>query len=73
MKRDLYFPRAARLATTKRLSFSNMSDDALEIWSIWFEEHHEQDYSDPRERSYFRVNYANLRAEIMWRNKEIPF
>lgn len=67
------FAMASRNATTKRINFADMSTDGLYVWVRWFEERHEQDYSDLRQRSYFRVNYANLKAELSWRHGEIPF
>lgn len=67
------FGHAGRTATTQRLKFTDMSDAALTVWKMWFEDHYEQDYSDPRERSYFRINKANCHAETIWRYSGIPF
>lgn len=62
-----------REATTVRLKCADMSDQELALWLVWFDEHNEQEWETPRERSYFRVNHANATAERSWRKREIPF
>jgi len=61
------------IATSGRINFADLTDELLLRWDEWFASVHEHDFLDPRKRSYFRVNFANLKAEIMWRKKEIPF
>lgn len=71
--KKLTFPAMERSAKTKALKFTDMSDAELNVWEKWFAEHHERDYSVPRERSYFRTNKANCHAETTWRYSGIPF
>jgi len=62
-----------RIFINGQLNFVNMSDGDLAAWSVWASKRHEQDYHDARQRSYFRINNANMTAEIHWRAGDIPF
>jgi len=59
--------------TQTRLNFVDMQDERLYEWKAWFDEHNEQMFESPRQRSYFRINAANMKAEIAWRNSTFPF
>lgn len=61
------------IAISGRIPLVNLTDDQLAAWLAWFALHDENEFTYPRQKSYFRINKANVIAERMWRNKEIPF
>lgn len=61
------------IAINGRIPLVNLTDAELSAWATWFGKMSEDMFSDPRQKSYFRLNSANLTAEIMWRKKELPF
>lgn len=73
-KPNLADARARRvIATSGRIPLINLTDAELSAWERWFEATSEDAFTDARQKSYFRINRANVHAETLWRNKEIPF
>lgn len=58
-------------ATSVRIAFQKASNNELLVWSVWFSEHQETEYTDLTQRHWYNINRVELKTELAVRRMAV--